>query len=402
MVGCDLRVAGLVVLALSPVVVNGQPVSDSAGVAIATISTSSRISTPAWSLSARPTLIVGGFDTELWQIRDYWQLPDQSVAVLSAGTSDVRIFDRSGSEVARFGRSGGGPGEFEHPMELTFIEPDTVLVLDRGAIEVFLADGTFVRSEPARTVANGIAAGVSGRPVHVAPDRSMLLVANRGFNTRSDFRVGEVFRPPQGLGYQPGPDRSPMLVEWYGGLEQELVEVGGGTTIVVPPFARRTTFGLGPTSGRRMYAADNASNQVDIYDHQGQLRQIVRFDLDRVPVEEQWVEDWKEQQEGRRWTQGRMEVLERAWAEMYIPETLPAFEDVVMDTMGNLWTKRPITNPEQPVIFDVFDPFGVHQGHVEVPDGMTARPRIGEDFFIGVWEDGLGVETVRVYALEGR
>jgi len=111
---------------------------DSAGVAIITSRSPRWGPSEGWVLADHPTVRIGGFDQELWQMRSHLLTPDGMIVVLSAGTSRVHVFDGSGRALASFGRRGGGPGEFEFPTHLAFVRPDTVLVLDRHSIEVFL------------------------------------------------------------------------------------------------------------------------------------------------------------------------------------------------------------------------------------------------------------------------
>jgi hypothetical protein len=400
MPGVAISIAsGVIALSCFSVASAQTTVTDSAGVRIVTNSGPAPGPPDIWSISERPAVTLGGLEGDMWQIRDYIRLPDGRIAVLSAGTSDVRVFDAAETELASLGRSGRGPGELEFPIGLTFVAPDTILVLDRGAIEVFLLDGTFVRSEPAPVIPNGLGEGVSGRPVAVTADRSMLLVGAGTFDIRHAVRTGAIVRPPEALGFVVGPDEPPRRVGSYPGIEQQVVDLGTTTRVVVPPFARQTIFGLGPTPEHRFYAADNARREIHIYDEQGSLRRILRREAEPISVRGEWIEDWKERQRGRRWTRSLLPVLERAWSRMHVPETLPPFEDAVFDSEGYLWIRRP--NPEwrAPVVFEVFDSSGVLRGRVTVPGGITTRPRIGPESFVAVWEDALGVETVRVYEL---
>ncbi|MCH7702658.1 MAG: hypothetical protein IID37_13320 [Planctomycetes bacterium] len=50
--------------------------------------------------------------------------------VLDSATDQCVVLDRSGAEIARFGESGTGPGQFNRPAHLTFQQPDSLWITD--------------------------------------------------------------------------------------------------------------------------------------------------------------------------------------------------------------------------------------------------------------------------------
>jgi hypothetical protein len=89
---------------------------------------------PTWTVSDDPIVSIGDSDArghDLFQVRGAARLVDGSVAVLSAGTHDIRIFDTNGVQLRTVGRLGQGPGEFVYPEGVRFIPDGGAIVVDR-------------------------------------------------------------------------------------------------------------------------------------------------------------------------------------------------------------------------------------------------------------------------------
>ena len=82
------------------------------------------------------------------------------------------------------------------------------------------------------------------------------------------------------------------------------------------------------------------------------------------------------------------------------PDTLPAFDDVIDDALGDTWIqtfRSPAdTGPERWI---VLGPEGAARGTVLLPSGIDVY-EIGEDWILGRWTDDFDVEHVRVWGLD--
>lgn len=372
---------------------------DSAGVVIATSSAGAWEPDERWSLSEQPFLTLGGSRAgeELWRVAGYVRAPDGSIAVLSAGHSQVRVFDSDGNFLRAIGREGSGPGELRFPGSIALALPDTVLVLDSDALEVFLLDGTWLESERVGPVPNPFGPGTAAHPTMVAPNRSILA---RVIRSRAGPPRG-MQRADNGFAVLPRAGQPPVLLGWYPGPEQQRLEGNRGGN-VLPPFFRSSTWSVGASAEAQFLAADNDRYQIDVFDSKGSLRRIIRRDIEPVVVKDEWVEAWKEVERGQPWTQRRPADFERVWAQMEVHETLPALERMFVDSESYLWVLRPTEVQLVYRTIDVFDPEGRFLGEVEPPSGFRPfpSPLIGEDFFMGVWVDEFDVESVRVYELQ--
>ncbi|HUG39864.1 MAG TPA: hypothetical protein VMM12_05240 [Longimicrobiales bacterium] len=127
-------------------------IRDSAGIRIVENSDPLWEEGEAWVVSG-PELILGQGSTpehQLFRVRDATRLPDGSIAVVNAGTAEVRIYDSRGWPVRTLGRKGRGPGEFpREPSWIEVVPPDTILVADRAGIRTvrFGLDGRHLETE---------------------------------------------------------------------------------------------------------------------------------------------------------------------------------------------------------------------------------------------------------------
>lgn len=89
----------------------------------------------SWTLGA-PSVEIGTVEGEtaylLHQVPDAIRLADGRIAVLNAGSHEVRLYGADGTHLRSIGREGDGPGEFRSPARLRHRGGDTVAVVDEG------------------------------------------------------------------------------------------------------------------------------------------------------------------------------------------------------------------------------------------------------------------------------
>lgn len=92
-------------------------------------------SAESWTLGA-PSVEIGTVEGEtaylLHQVADAIRLADGRIAVLNAGSHEVRLYGADGTYLGSIGREGDGPGEFRSPARLRHRGGDTVAVVDEG------------------------------------------------------------------------------------------------------------------------------------------------------------------------------------------------------------------------------------------------------------------------------
>ena len=80
------------------------------------------------------------------------------------------------------------------------------------------------------------------------------------------------------------------------------------------------------------------------------------------------------------------------------PETMPAYEGVIVDEEGNLWVEEYRAPGDEQPRWTVFDSTGVMLGLIETPPRFRIF-QIGSDFVLGRQTDSLDVERVQLYRL---
>lgn len=97
-------------------------------------------------------------------------------------------------------------------------------------------------------------------------------------------------------------------------------------------------------------------------------------------------------------TDARRRRLQRLFQEWTYPPFQPAYDQLVVDHEGNLWTRHYAIGSKRSN-WSVFGPTGRWLGVIEIPVGFTIK-EIGSDYVLGVSVDDIGVELVQLYALE--
>ncbi len=361
-----------------------------------------------WRLPDQPLLEIGSADLDsgatLFRVTGAVRLSDGRIVIANSGTSEVLFFSSTGSLLATVGGAGGGPGEFASLMGagsaivVTRTTGDTVRAYDGGGgkILVFSPTGGFIRSAP-------LSNGPNGDRVHLAlgvgwlDDGSLFAMSTSFRDNPPDAQPnpeGSVVRTrialrrfgPDGvladtIGLFPGDER-------FTRVRTNLDNTGSGTMRIgnsPVPFAR--TFHA-VTAGNTLAVGVTDLMEVRIYGPDGTLLRIVRGPgtprrVD-APQREAWINAHR--------------VREPAAP---FPETMPAFEGLMLDAEGRLWVEayRAPGDLPGPAQWGVYDSEGRYLGEVTMPEHF--RPlEIGADYILGLRKDDMGVEYVRLYGLQ--
>jgi hypothetical protein len=84
-----------------------------------------------------PDLVLGAGDPGFGRVLDIAAAGDGRFAVLDNLNHEIVIFDAAGQQIARWGRSGRGPGEFEFPVALTWLETGNLVVWNVSPTRTF-------------------------------------------------------------------------------------------------------------------------------------------------------------------------------------------------------------------------------------------------------------------------
>lgn len=320
------------------------------------------------------------------------RLSDGAVAVLDRQAAEVRVFRPDGSLRTRFGRNGGGPGEFEYANILLALAGDTIAVVDQGGSRVhrFAAEGRIVSAERLDTSAD-----VSWIVTGVFRDGAWL--------TQSRTRVDGP--PPDGVREDwtlagvrlRGMNNADSLTRMRTGMSFiRNFDQGFGFTAV--PFAPR---GAVDVVGEAIVAHDGKHYELRVVGRDASTRMLVRVVAEPPAITDaDFAADLD-----RRF--GSLESDRRASAEREIA-SIPrqtrhaGFGAMRTDGLGRIWTSvtvPPASSPDSAYTpYLVLDADGTILGRIL----LQPRERIGyvdAAHLVTIGRDELDVEQVWVYEL---
>jgi hypothetical protein len=295
-----------------------------------------------------------------------WDSRQERLYVLDHVAGEVRVLDRSGTLLDRFGRYGQGPGEFE---ELnSFIDNPIalagryVIVSDLTLLHGFEGDGRFVhriRADEESTLGTSHVAALSDSTVLFArtgeydmksPDPE---VRTRLALVELAVRGGKIEIRPIGV------LRNPLV---HAADLDELRRSRG-------PFRPRDPYGRlyrrtwDAVSTGLIAAVSFRHHGICFFDRQGRLTSAFRVDAPVIKVdaaERRRVLDEMREQFGP-----RAPFIGTPWEDFYPdwPEAAPTYVDIVLAPDGTAWVERP--TPGWGRAIDLFHPTRGYIGSIE-------------------------------------
>jgi hypothetical protein len=378
---------------------SGAVIRDSAGIQIVENTTPSWAEGGGWQLSDAPVLSIGELEGDpnyqLYQVYDARRLSDGRIVVANAGSSELRFYDSKGRFKKAVGGKGGGPGEFQGLAGVWALADDSLLTYDSRNYRVSFFDpsGEFVRSFQLLSLTGGKS---SPNPVGPFADGSLLISARTmAFSPQTEgglrrdsvlyLRCDPSAELLDTVGWFPGP-------EWY---------VKSAEGIMA---ASSLAFGRSPVAAAfadAFYFGGSDSYEIARYDGSGELQRVIRRTHQRLDVTPEDIEHWIDERLADVDDENERILWERLYADMPFPETMPAYQRLVIDDDGDLWVEEYQRPGDQRQHWTVFDPQGVMLGEVETPARFQVY-QIGSDFVLGRSTDELDVERVQLYRLKGR
>lgn len=370
-------------------------VTDSSGIRVVINPEARPDSDPHWVVAAEPEVEIGvlegPLEYQLFRVSGGAVLSDGTIVLANSGSHELRWYDAEGRNVRSVGSEGDGPGEFRSVSLAGVFEEDSLLAFDsrQRRTSVFSAGGEFARSlEPGASaetsfpLVDGVLSG--GRTV-----------VQRG----AVYRFGEVTT---------GVDRAPAalyVIRPDGEVGAPLGEFPGSEAFVLQEdgimSVRDLAFGRDifvSAAGDRIAIGNNDAFSVRVYDGSGTLLHVVRqvHELARVTNE---FDTYRQEQLAGIDDDNSRRISGRAFEQMPRHETFPAYGDVRLDRVGDLWVRDYPQPGEEQQAWQVFDQDGMFQARVVVPSGLRILD-IGSDYLLGVFQDEFDVERVRLHRLE--
>lgn len=375
---------------------DGATVRDSAGIAIVENREAVRSEGMTWDLVEPPILEIGALDGaeeyQFTRIEGAVLLPGGRIAVADGGSSQIRVFDDGGELVRATGRRGDAPGEYRQITDLGYGPGDSLWVYDFGGrrFTVIPLDGSSVRTLNLGPELSNV--GAVGRLANGS------FVVREYWSSRShagELRTGLSRDATAVVRYSADGARLDTL-GLFPGREIHLGSEDGRTVMSTPLFAHGTSAAVADSL---VYIGDQQDYEVGVYSGEGRLRRLIRLldvdlDIDDVSVEREIELRLGSEPPARR------PMLRRYLEGMDVPDTRPAYGDILVDDKGNLWVGH-APFPHDPTSWRLFDAGGRLLGSVEVPDRFRIED-VRADRVLGVWRDSLDVERLRLFRLARR
>lgn len=382
--------------------------SDSAGVAIMAYET---LPDPAGStieLADGPTLSLGGAgsppEQEFSRIAGVVRLSDGRIVVGDAGSGELRFFDAQGGFLTRSGGAGEGPGEFRRLSFVGRLAGDSILAGDAALsrVQVFDPQGRYAR---------GMTAGDGGptwapNPVGVTAE-GRVLALQRTTPTPADFDK-PVRVPTPVLLHDPARARWDTLAT-PPGAGQLIRAAERGVMMEVVAYGGHSDAAAGADI---VALVDSDILGASIFSG-GTLAAEIRVTSAPVPVTPE-ILALRAEEAMAVWPAGMSDEARQAFRQRALTgphgANLPQVVSVEVDAIGRIWLNLLRHPGETGERFVVFSREGEWLAELTLPAGLDRGTTgadgpgmdIGRDYLLGVWRDGDGVETVRLYRLVER
>ena len=351
-----------------------------------------------WRIGPEPTVSIGELEGEepymLHGAISFSRLSDGRIVVADYASSEVRMFDASGSHLVSWGGDGEGPGEFASLEHVAPWPGDSILAWHTSGlgISVFDSDGNHGRSFVLQSGEEEL--WRRPRPIAVRADGTILSINDP---ENADTAVVEIW------------DGDGALVASLGSHpHMELIVTTnerGSRQLRFPAYGRELVTGQW---GDLVVASHTTRYEIRAFRRDGALARIVRREhVLRAPTQEDG-EAYIEEQLARATSRVPAGILEMEAMEIWrkslgstpLAEAFPAFSTILSDAAGNLWVREyDFPREERPApLWTVFDPEGWVLGFIETPNGLRIG-QIGEDYILGHYRDELDIEYVQVWPL---
>jgi hypothetical protein len=358
-----------------------------------------------WTVSQPPSISVGdgqGKGQNLLFVQDALLLPDGRLAVLSAGTHDLRIYSPTGAFLRAVGREGEGPGEFKVPRGFSLLPSGHVLVYDPGNLRVTEFDGDFAVAGTRR-----VAYSLSAMSSALSPSRPM----RNGWVPVAtyDTPMMEAWRRKEGV------YNEDLVIRLFAGSAVEATirrprgpvydakSAHQGLTLPIP-MGDFAIYGWGP---EHVVVGSSLSTRFDLYDTSGKLvRSVVAEGTPRPATSADMAAfDRKTRKEhsgsialGGTKTPSRSTLVERYLKHAPRGDHVPMFDKLEVSSTGRVWVREYALEGDT-ATWQVLDPDeGGTVARVTVPSSWQIL-RVSPTHLVVLQRDAYDVEMVRVYAV---
>lgn len=309
-----------------------------------------------------------------------------SIAVALGDAAEVRVFDERGGHLRTYGRRGGGPGEYSHPLEVWQFE-DSLVVFDYGRITI-------------TAISDGSARALGSSEL---PDA-------RPYYGEAWFGAGAVIMPiqdgqPAQVGSWTDTSVDYARIPLDGSQADTIVRVPSGPVGMVAFLAeagRQAVLTTPPLFGGRaraavhdefLYVGASFHRRIGVYDKAGKHVRDIRWSSPGNAVSAERLEAYIQRLLA---TSSSPESVRQGVEEMVPADTFPHFDALLTDDEGRLWMRSyDLPGEDSPAHWTVFDTAGIAEAVIEMPRDLTIY-EARRDRVLAMRTDSLGVQQVVV------
>ena len=318
------------------------------------------------------------------------RLPDGHILVGDQGSFALKLFSASGRFVRRFGRKGAGPGEIGNLKALLRCGDSLVTIdVDSRRTSVFSLGGDYVRSFR-------FSSAQPGRSPYLSACNHRGDFAHYGWENYADAKGGAyraivplwLSRTDSGvrqvISTIPGSER-------LGGVRDNRV-IGSGPL----PLGKQTAIALGDD---RIYVATGERYEILVFDFAGKQLEPMR-DSRVVPATTRADIDYLKQKAlARAQSLEQQARIERYYAEIPFPKTLPAYSTLLVDGAGHVWAQDYARAESPTTNWTIFDSRGRSIAAAALPAHFEVY-EVGSDYVLARFMDpDEAIPQVRLYRL---
>lgn len=280
----------------------------------------------------------------------------------------IAVFDKEGSYVRSFGREGNGPGEFRR-MRLQYLHD--------GIISIY--DSRVRRTTHYQT--NGELKDVVSPPPTISSNISELFCIPEGLIIISRTRAEEGTLTLYGMeiihisadGDSVANFKTPLVPRQY----RYGFEGGGGAGTI--RYSGQPVAQCMPNIG--LYITSGAEPEIQIYDFGGDLRRVIRLDIEPEPVTSEErsmiIQSVDDRVNAARESGAGIEPREASRRALFIPKLKAFWEDMQVDIAGYIWLQVPeiynAASESRGRRYRVLSPEGEYLGDTRWPEWMSGR-----------------------------
>jgi hypothetical protein len=326
----------------------------------------------AWTLASQPRLqlgnVPGDMNHQLYRVSHSVRLSSGPVAVANTGLADIRVYDEDGNLLRTMRVTPVEQPDQIAPVRVYELAGDSLLVyLTDQTLAVFDAQGRLARRT--RPIVTDPPSDPAPELVGIMRDGSLVF---RAFPPQDTSGTGIVPTQVELLRY-----RSDGSLIGSAGRFQSLTVLRGEEALVFAPEGKQalgdSTIWFGTGAGFDLHEVSVSQS----------TRQIARLDRPPSPVT---VADTLAYR--RAAVRTLSDTVEESAAERLVqayrfPQTFPAYSDMHVDRVGNVWLRGyHWYDLGAPITWSVFDPEGRYLGDLQIPSLMEVHD-IGDRYMLG-------------------